>query len=76
MQFILDQIPSFDQFTSAAAGYALGILTAIWAHALWKWWHPHTIRYWGAWYTNPRILFSGGLALTAAWIAFLLKSLW
>ena len=46
MQFILDQIPSFDQFTSAAAGYALGILTAIWAHALWKWWHPHTIRYW------------------------------
>jgi hypothetical protein len=69
MQVIIDQI------ISAAAGYFLGILTAVWIHAIWKWWHPHTIRYWGAWYTSPRLLYSTGLALAVSWLVFLVKSM-
>ncbi len=64
-----------DDLISYAAWYVLGFLTAIWLHAIWKWWHPHTIRYWGAWYTNPRVLVSTGLALTLAWIGLVIKSL-
>jgi len=67
-RFILDQL------ASAAGGYALGLLTAIWLHALWKWRHPETIRYWGTWYTNPQTLTVVGIALLVGWAMFLLKS--
>ncbi|MBI3837259.1 MAG: hypothetical protein HY288_04900 [Planctomycetia bacterium] len=66
----------FDQLTAAVAGYVLGLLTAAWIHALWKWWHPNTIRFWGSWYSNPRILIYTGVALAVGWTLFLLKSLW
>jgi hypothetical protein len=73
-----DRLMSFllDQFASAFAGYALGLFSGLWLHAIWKWRHPRTIHFWGAWYTDPRILTSIGIGLAVGWAIFLLKSFW
>jgi hypothetical protein len=63
-----------DQIASATGGYVLGLLTAVWIHSLWRWWHPQNIRFWGTWDTDPRRLTYCGLTLLIVWIAFLLKS--
>lgn len=68
LEFILEQL------TSAAGGFFLGLLTAGWLHATWKRWHPQTIRFWGSWYTNPRLLLLCGLALAVLWTGMFLSS--
>jgi len=37
---------------------------------------PQTIHFWGAWYTDPRILTAVGIGLAVGWAVFLLKSFW
>ena len=54
----------------AGTGYVLGFLTAAWLHAVWRRCHPHTIRFWGTWYTEPRFLVGSGLLLITAWLGF------
>lgn len=56
-----------EQFASAAAGFVLGVLTAGWLYAAWKRWHPQTIRFWGSWYTSPRLLVLCGAVLAMLW---------
>jgi hypothetical protein len=63
-----------NQLVFAALGMALGWLTGVWMHALWRRWHPHRIRFWGAWYTDPRLLLAGGLALVGTWVGLLFTS--
>lgn len=62
------------QLAFATVGVALGWLTGAWAHASWKRWHPQQIRFWGTWYTDPRLLLAGGLALAGAWLGALVTS--
>jgi hypothetical protein len=64
-----------DHVLSGTAGIALGFLTGIWLHALWKRLHPTTIRFWGTWYTNGRMFIALGVALGALWLVFLFNSL-
>jgi hypothetical protein len=54
----------------AATLCILGVLTAAWMRAAWRRWHPHTIRFWGTWSTDPRFLVGGGMLLAAAWIGY------
>jgi len=63
-----------DQVVAAAGGFVLGLLTAGWLHATWKRWHPQTIRFWGAWYTDPRLLILCGLLLAALWTGLFFSS--
>jgi hypothetical protein len=66
----------FDHLTSAAGGYALGLLTAAWLHAAWKlWFRPHDIRVWGGWSTRPRYMAAFGGILALGWATFFVKSL-
>jgi hypothetical protein len=62
------------QFGSAVGGFVLGALTGAWIHAAWKQWHPQTIRFWGTWYTDPRLLLVSGLGLIAAWLGMFFTS--
>ena len=64
----------FDQVRAAGAGLLLGILTAAWVHAVWSWWHPQTIRFWGTWGTDPRLLAAGGIVLAMAWMGNIFTS--
>ncbi|MBI3837252.1 MAG: hypothetical protein HY288_04865 [Planctomycetia bacterium] len=64
----------FVQFGSAVGGFVLGTLTGAWIHAAWKRWRPQTIRFWGTWYTDPRLLLVGGLGLIGAWISLFFAS--
>jgi hypothetical protein len=63
------------QLTSAAAGLMLGILTAVWLRGFWRWNHPSTIRFWGSWYTDPRLLAVYALALAAGWMILFVDTL-
>jgi hypothetical protein len=65
----------FDQLTSGLGGFVLGIATAMWASAVWLWWHPTEIRFWGVWSTNPRFLAVTGVLLVVAWLGFASLSL-
>jgi len=62
------------QLVSAIVGFALGALTGAWIHVAWKRWHPQSIRFWGSWYTDPRMLLVGGLGLIAAWLGMFITS--
>ena len=64
----------FEHVRAAGSGFILGVLTAVWIHAVWTRSHPHRIRFWGAWYTDTRVLVVGGVALLVAWTALLLAT--
>lgn len=64
----------FSHLRSAAAGFFLGLLTAAWLHATWQRWHPATIRFWGTWYTDPRLLLVTGVGLAIAWLGMLISA--
>lgn len=62
----------FDQVRAVGLGFVLGLLTAAWCHAVWLHFHPHSVRYWGTWYTDPRVLVGGGIVLAIAWLGMIL----
>lgn len=64
----------FSQIAFAALGTLMGWLTGAWIHRAWLRWHPHRIHFWGAWYTDPRLLLAGGLALFGTWLGLLFAS--
>ena len=63
----------FDQITAAGGGLILGMLTFTWLNALWLWWHPQKVRYWGTWYTDPRLLTASGILLAIGWLMLIFK---
>jgi len=64
----------FDHLRAAASGFILGALTAGWLHAVWQWWHPETIRFWGTWYTDSRLLVVVGVILAIVWVGLFFTS--
>ena len=64
----------FEQVRAASAGLILGALTAAWFHAVWQRWHPQTVRFWGTWYTDPRLLTVVGILLAISWLSLFFTS--
>jgi hypothetical protein len=65
---------TFIQVIAVLGGFVLGTLTGAWVSAAWQRWHPQTVRFWGTWYTDPRLLIMGGLGLVAAWMGLFFTS--
>ncbi len=63
-----------EQARAAGFGFVLGVVTAAWVHAIWLRMHPHTIRFWGTWYTDPRVLVVTGIVLVVAWVGLIVSS--
>jgi rhodanese-related sulfurtransferase len=64
----------FEQALTAVGGYVLGFMTAVWLNAMWRWWNPRRVRFWGKWTTDPRLLAASGFGLLIGWIVLVAQA--